>query len=148
MSFFDKLKKRANTVPETFTSQIEYEGVAIEIEFNIKESKEHLLEDFAVLQKEGIENIIKSRFIPWFKADEFKDRNDDLIFEGLKIYGIEYYYAMIAARYSPTQKDEKVGQFDFLFESGNEYTADMMESTAMQIYVLNGQILMVNGYEV
>ena len=151
MGLFDMFKKNKscnNTKPQVYTSEVEYKGIQILIEFNIEESKEHLLEDYNVLQNEGIDKIIKDRFIPWFKTDKFKDREDNLIYEGLKIYGIVYCYGMIDARYSPIQQQEMAGQFTFFFESGNEYTSDMLESTAMEIYVLNGKIVKVDGYEV
>ena len=151
MGLFERFKKNKTNnklILNTYTSQIEYSGIPIEIESNIDESKEHLSEDWAVLQKEGIEEIIKNRFIPWFKTSEFSDRNNDLIYNGLKIYGIVYCYGLIDAKYSPSKIQEKAGQFTFFFESGNEYTADMLESTAMEIYVLNGEIVKVDGYEV
>ena len=151
MGLFDVFKKNKtnnNMKPQTYISQVEYMGIPIEIEFNIEESKEHLSEDYAVLQKEGIDSIIRNRFITWFKTDKFKNRDDNLIYEGLKIYSIVYCYGMIDSRYSPTQKQEMAGQFTFFFESGSEYTSDMLESTAMEIYVLNGKIVKVDGYEV
>ena len=131
-----------------FTSQFEYEGVPVCIDYNIDESKEHLSQDYAVLQNESIENIIRSRFIPWFKSDEFQDRDDDMIYEGLKIYDITYRYGLIEARYSPSNIEEKAGEFIFFFEPGNDYISDMMESVAMQIYVLNSKIVRVDGFEV
>ena len=151
MGLFDAFKKNKtnnNIKPQIYISQVEYNGIPVEIEFNIDESKEHLSEDYAVLQKEGIDNIIRNRFIPWFKTDKFKDRDDNLIYEGLKVYSIVYCYCMIDAKYSPSKTEEKAGQFTFFFESGNEYTSDMLESTAMEIYVLNGKIVKVDGYEV
>ena len=151
MGLFDMFKKNKtnnNIKPQIYISQVEYDGIPIEIEFNIDESKEHLSEDYAVLQNEGIDKIIKDRFIPWFKTDKFKDRDDNLIYEGLKIYDIVYCYGMIDAKYSSSTTEEKAGQFTFFFESGNEYTSDMLESTAMEIYVLNGKIVKVDGYEV
>ena len=150
MGIFDNLfKKSTNSgLPTPYTSQIKYEGIAVEIGYRIEESKNHLSEDYAVLERDGIENLIRNRFIPWFKTEEFIDRDDDLIYEGLKINRIEYCYSMISSRYSPTKKEEKIGQFEFFFESCNEYTSDMMESVAMQVYVLNNQIVKVDGYEV
>ena len=145
---FNKNKSSNNTKPQVYISEVEYKGIQIEIEFNIEESKEHLLEDYSVLQNEGIDKIIKERFIPWFKTDKFKDRDDNLIYEDLKIYDIVYCYGMIDAKYSSSKTEEKAGQFKFFFESGNKYTSDMLESTAMEIYVLNGKIVKVDGYEV
>lgn len=151
MELFGLFKKKETAqpaAPAVYTSRIEYRGVAIEIDLNIEQSKAHLAEDYAALEKEGIEKIITERFIPWFKTDEFQDRDDRLIYEGLRIYAITYHYGRIVARYSPTQKEEEFGQFEFCFESGNDYTADMLESTAMQVFVRQGQILKVDGFEV
>ena len=148
MSLFAKLKRIKPTIPNTIRTQIEYRNVAIEIEYDIDESKKHISEDYAILQKEGIDDIIKKYFIPWLKADTYKDKDDNLIYEGLEIYGITYRYGMIGARYSPNEKEEMIGQFDFFFRSGNEYTADMLESVAMQIYISDGKIVKVDGYEV
>ena len=95
MGLFNIFKKKAKNnyaISETYVSQINYKGILIEIDSNIDESKEHLYEDYSVLKKEGIEKIIKDQFIPWIKGDEFKDKNDNLIYEGLKIYRIVYYY--------------------------------------------------------
>ncbi|MBQ8167191.1 MAG: hypothetical protein IJZ96_09170 [Lachnospiraceae bacterium] len=151
MSLFAKLKRIKPikpSIPNTFISQIEYKNVSIEIEYYIDESKKHLSEDYAILQKEGIDDIIKKYFIPWLKADIYIDKDDNLIYEGLEIYGITYQYGMIGAHYLPSEKEEMIGRFDFFFKSGSEYTADMLESVAMQIYILNGKIVKVDGYEV
>ncbi len=64
-----------------FTLQLEYEGIPVCIDHNIDECWEHLPADHAVLQNEGIENIIRSRFMPWFKTDEFQDSDDDMIYQ-------------------------------------------------------------------
>lgn len=151
MSLFGKLKKSKPikpSIPDVFSSQIKYKNVAIEIEYDIEESKKQLSEDYSLLQNEGIETIIKEIFIPWLKADAYTDRDDNLIYEGLEIYAITYRYGLLGARYSHTDKEEMVGQFDFFFRSRNEYTSDMMESVAMQVYILNGRILKIDGYEV
>ena len=154
MGLFNIFKKKAKNnyaIPETYVSQINYKGILIEIDSNIDESKEHLYEDYSVLKKEGIEKIIKDQFIPWIKGDEFKDKNDNLIYEGLKIYRIDYYYDdvnfdVINVHHSDIQKSGKVGTFTFAFESGNEYTADMLESVAMEIYVYKGEIIKIDRY--
>ena len=57
-------------------------------------------------------------------------------------------YGRIIARYSPTGEENYFGQFEFSFESGSAYTADMLEAVAMQVYVLDGKIVKVDGYDV
>lgn len=150
MSIFQKLIKKPanNTTPKTYISSKNYNGVPIEIDRFIEESKKHLEEDYAVLEKEGVESIIRRRFLPWFITDKFKDRDENLIFEGLKIDSIVYCYSLYVDRFSPTNKSEQIGRFDFFFTSGNDYVSDMMESVSMQVYVLHGQIVKVDGNEV
>lgn len=152
MRFFSKSKNQTSSenaaAAASSSPPIFYNGIPVEISLHVAQSGAHLAEDFAVLQQEGIEHIIRSRFIPWLKTDVWKDRDDDLIYQGLKLYAIDYCYSKIVSRYSPTGTDELIGQFEFCFESGNEYTADMMESVAMQVYVWKGKVLKVDGFEV
>lgn len=77
MGIFDKLVKKPtnNSLPTPFTSQITYKGIAIEIGCHIEESKNQLSGDYAALERDGIEKIIRNRFIPWFKTEEFIDRD-------------------------------------------------------------------------
>ena len=51
---------------------------------------------------------------------------------------------------SPTQLHfiESLVQFEFDFESSGEYTADMLEASAMQVYVKDGEIIKVSGYDI
>ena len=109
-------------MPKSFTSQIEYGGIAIKIDYNIEESKDHLSKDYNVLQNEGSEHIIRSHFIPWFKSDDLQDKDDD------RIYEIKNRYGLIMAKYSPSNTDENIGEFLFFFELGNEYISEMMKS--------------------
>ncbi len=152
MGFFDFFKKknkiRNNGFYDEYTSDIQYNGVNIIITFDILEGKKHLYEDYKVLEKEGIDNIIKNRFISWIKADYFTDRDDDKIFDGLKVSAISYNYGRIVAEHSPTGKDDYFGQFQFDFESSTEYTSDMLEAVAMEVYVINGEIVKVSGYDI
>lgn len=127
---------------------ISYNNIKIVIEFNVEESKKHLVEDYNVLEKEGIDNIIKSQFIPWLKGDQFKDKDVEKVYEGLKLYSITYDYEKIIEEYSPTGKENYFGQFEFCFESMNEYTSDMLEAVSMQIYILDGKIVKVSGYDI
>ena len=151
MGLFDKFKKKSMSdirLVERYTSDLMYGGTAIDIDYNVEESKVHLYEDFAVLQNEGIENIIRNRYLPWFKGKEFSDKDDDLIIEGLKVYGIVYCYGPIDRKYTNTETDEKGGEFTFCFECGNDYVRGMMESVAMTVFVYDGKIAGVDGYEV
>lgn len=128
--------------------EINWQGVAIDMPFDVEVSEAHVEEDFRVLEQTGIERIIRERFIPWLKGEEFTDRDDEKIFEGLRLYEITYTYGRIIARYSPTGEENYFGQFEFSFESGSAYTADMLEAVAMQVYVLDGKIVKVDGYDV
>lgn len=132
----------------TYEYDIKYNGVNIVINFNANESKEHLTEDYKVLEKEGIENLIKNQFMTWLKGEQFKDRDDNRIYDGLKLYAISYEYGKIIDKYSPTGEENYFGQFQFSFESSNEYTNDMLEAVAMEVYVLNGKIVKVSGYDI
>ena len=128
--------------------ELKFRDIPIEIQFNEEASKKHIEEDFAVLTKMGIDSVIRDRFIPWLKGDQFADRDDGQIFEGLKLYEISYNYGRIIAKYSPTRKDDFFGQFEFCFESGSDYTTDILEAVAMQVYVLKGEIVKVGGYDI
>ena len=105
-------------------------------------------EDFDALQREGIEKTIREQFIPWLKGEQFPEKKDDLVYEGLHLTEILYHYGRIIARYSPTGKDEQFGQFEFQFDSCSAYTEDMLEAVAMQVYVKDGRIVKVSGYDV
>ena len=128
--------------------EISWQGIAVDMPFDVEVSEAHVEEDLGVLERYGIEQIIKERFIPWLKGEEFTDRDDEKIFEGLQLYEITYTYGRIIARYSPTGEENYFGQFEFSFESGSAYTADMLEAVAMQVYVLDGKIVKVDGYDV
>lgn len=148
MGLFNIFKKKATPKNEKYISNIQYNGINIEINFHLDESKNHITEDYNVLEKEGIENIIKRDFIPWIKGETFKDRDNQKIYEGIKIYNITYSYHRIIDKYSPTGEENFFGEFEFAFESSNDYTKDMLESVAMQVYVLNGKIVKVSGYDI
>ena len=127
---------------------MKYKELDITIPFNEEDSKKHIEEDYNVINKEGIDNIIKKQFIPWLLGDQFKDKDVDKVFDGLKTYEALYHYGKIVAKYSPTHEDNYFGQFEFCFESCNDYTSDILEAAAMQIYVLNGSIVKVSGYDI
>jgi len=130
-------------------SELEYKGISIEIlQMDQEESQKHIEQDFEVLVRENIDHIIKEQFIPWLKGEDFLDRDDDLIFEGLSVYYICYTYGRIIAEYSPTGKEDYFGQFEFEMESSSDYTSDMLEAVTMQVYVLGDKIVKVDGYDV
>lgn len=122
--------------------------VTIERDQYEKESKQHLPQDFAVLCEEGIDRIIKERFIPWLLGTQFADRDPERVFDGIKVYDIYYHFGRMIAEYSPTHEEGYFGQFEFSFESSSEYTQDILEAVAMEVYVLDGRIVRVSGYEV
>ncbi len=127
---------------------ISYNGTEIEINFNRAESEAHIEADLKVLTDYGVDRLIKEKYIPWLKGDQFSDKEDDQIFAGLKLFSILYSYGKIIARYSPTGADDTFGQFEFDFESCSEYTADMLEAVAMQVYIKDGEIVRVSGYDI
>ena len=152
MGFLDLFKKKeaakAVSAVQEIDSGLKYKDIPVIITFEPELSKEHIEEDFAVLRKEGIDQIVLKRFVPWLKTDRYKDRDDLKIFESISVYAAEYHYGRIVAKYSPTGEDAYFGQFEFDFESSGEYTADMMESCAMQVYVKDGEIVKVSGYDI
>lgn len=149
MGLFDKFKRHNGEELSSgySVSVYEYDGVAVEVEED-EESLKHVGEDFACLQNEGIEKIIRERFIPWFKGEQFEDRDDQKILEGLRLLSITYHYSRIIAKYSPTEEDGFFGQFEFDFKSANDYTADMLEATAFEVYVKNGEVVGTDGFEI
>ena len=152
MGFLDLFKKKeaakAVSAVQEIDSGLKYKDIPVIITFEPELSKEHIEEDFTVLRKEGIDHIVLKRFVSWLKADRYKDRDDLKIFESISVYAAEYHYGRIIAKYSPTGEDAFFGQFEFDFESSGEYTADMMESCAMQVYVKDGEIVKVSGYDI
>ena len=152
MGFLDLFKKKeaakAVSAVQEIDSGLKYKDIPVIITFEPELSKEHIEEDFAVLRNEGIDQIVLKRFVPWLKTDRYKDRDDLKIFESISVYAAEYHYGRIVAKYSPTGEDAYFGQFEFDFESSGEYTADMMESCAMQVYVKDGEIVKVSGYDI
>ena len=152
MGFLDLFKKKeaakAVSAVQEIDSGLKYKDIPVIITFEPELSKEHIEEDFTVLRKEGIDHIVLKRFVPWLKTDRYKDRDDLKIFESISVYAAEYHYGRIVAKYSPTGEDAYFGQFEFDFESSGEYTADMMESCAMQVYVKDGEIVKVSGYDI
>lgn len=127
---------------------MKYKNVDIIISFNKEESEKHIKSDYEVLNNVGIDNIVKEQFIPWLLGEQLKDKDLDKVFAGLKVYEISYQYGKIVANYSPTKKENYFGQFEFCFESCNDYTKDIFEAVAMQVYVLNESVVKVSGYDI
>ena len=152
MGFKDLFKKK-EPVKETpalqeIESGLKYRDVPVVITSDLEQGKTHIEEDYAVLNQEGIDQIILKRFVPWLKGDQYADRDDLKVFENISVYSVEYHYGRIIAKYSPTGDDAYFGQFEFDFESSGEYTADMLEGCAMQVYVKDGAIVKVSGYDI
>ena len=140
--------KKKQQKDDAQVDDIQYHGITVKVETNVEESKKHLNHDFSVLKNRGIEKIIKKQFLPWLKGEDFKGKNDNKILEGLELYEINYYYGKIIEKYSPINKEAFFGQFEFCFNSSSEYTDDMLEAVAMQVYVYEGKIVKVSGYDI
>ena len=145
-----KKKEPAKEAPavQELDSGLKYRDIPIIITFDSEQSKAHIEEDFSVLNKEGIDLIVLKKYVPWLKGDQYKDKDDQKVFESISVYAAEYHYGRIIAKHSPTGEDAYFGQFEFDFESSGEYTADMMEACAMQVYVKDGEIIKVSGYDI
>ena len=127
---------------------VTYQNIEIECPFDPKESEAHLEHDFHVLEEYGIDRLILERWIPWLKTEEFRDMDDRKIYEGLRLTSITYSFGRIIAKYSPTKQDDMFGQFEFDFESSNDYTADLLEACAMEVFVKGDEIVRVSGFEI
>lgn len=132
-------------IPKT---DLKYNGVEIVIGSNGEESLKHIKEDYEFLMQEGIEKYIKVNFITWLKGDEFKDLDDEKIYEGLKLTYISYGYNFICDKYSPTNKDDYFGEFTFAFESGNEYTENLLQASEFTLLINNGKIYYGRNYDI
>ena len=130
------------------TSELSFRGVPVTIIFDIEAGQHHLAEDFAALEKAGIDNLIKTDFIAWLKGDNGTNISDETILAGLHLYGVNYQYGKIVAQYSPTGEEDNFGQFEFDFDCGNEECRDVFEAVAMQVYVHDGEIVKVSGFDI
>ena len=157
MGIFNKIfnKKKDNLKENTdykstnsYLTGIKYKDVEIEINDDTEDSKHHFYEDYNIILQEGIDKIIKERFLPWLKGEEFSDKDDAKILEGLKVYYIMYRYSKIIAQYSPIGKEEYFGVFEFHFEGSDDYVSDILQAVAMEIYVYDNKIVEVSGYEI
>lgn len=132
-------------IPKT---NLKYNDIEIMIGANKEESLKHIESDYKVLIKEGIEKLIKANFIPWLKGDEFKNLDDKKIYDGLKLTNVSYHYHRIIGKYSPTEKDDFFGEFEFDFESSNEYTKNLLQASAFVLLINNGKIYFDRNYDI
>lgn len=127
---------------------VKYKDIDIEIIQNEEESQKHIEVDFKVLLENGIDNLIKEKFIPWLLGTDFLDKDIDMVFDGLKICEITYKYGRIVGEYSPTGEENYFGQFEFSFISDNDYADEILDSAAMEVFVLDGKIVNVRSYDI
>ncbi len=135
IEFIDESEKVE--IPKT---NLKYRDNEILISGNKEDSLKHIEEDYKVLENEGIEKLIKTNFISWLKGEDFKELDDEMIFNSLRITSISYHYHRIVEKYSPTGKDDFFGEFEFDFESSNGYTKDLLQASAF--------VLLINGDKV
>ena len=133
------------TIPET---NLKYNDIDIVIGSNKEDSLLHIKKDFDVIQKAGIDKLIKSNFIPWLKGEDNKDLDDEEIFNGLKITDISYSFNKIVEKYSPTNKDDYFGEFEFDFVSCNDYTKNLLQASAFVVLVNNDNIYFGNNFDI
>lgn len=143
LEFIDESNKI--NIPQT---NLKYNNIDILISANNEESLKHIEKDYKILSNEGIEKLIKNNFIPWLKGNEFKSLDDQKIYNGLKLTDISYHYHKIIGKYSPTEKDDFFGEFEFDFESSNEYTKDLLQASAFVILVNDDKIYFGRNYDI
>lgn len=143
LEFIDESNKI--NIPQT---NLKYNNIDILISANNEESLKHIEKDYKTLSNEGIEKLIKNNFIPWLKGNEFKSLDDQKIYNGLKLTDISYHYHKIIGKYSPTEKDDFFGEFEFDFKSSNEYTKDLLQASAFVILVNDDKIYFGRNYDI
>lgn len=94
--------------------------------------------------KNNIDKLIDTKLIPWIKPT--KELTFDKIKNDLRLYRILYSYAYNIAKYSPTQKDDYFGTFEFGFESKEGYS--YIQAVGMEVYIKNNKILKVSCYDI
>ena len=132
-------------IPKT---KLKYNNIEIIISSNSEESIKHIQEDYATLMKEGIEKFIKTNFITWLKGNDLKDLDDDKIYDGLKLTYVSYSYKFICDKYSPIKKDDYFGEFNFSFESSNEYTENLLQASEFSLLINNGKIYYGGNHDI
>lgn len=133
------------SIPKT---NLKYQGVEIAISSNAEESLRHINPDYKALEKAGIEILIKANFIPWLKGNGHKNLDNELIYQGLRLTNISYHYGRIVAKYSPTKQDDFFGQFEFDFDSSNEYTKELLESSAFVVLINDGKLYFGKNFNI
>ena len=93
MGFKDLFKKKepVKEMPgvQEIDSGLKYRDIPVIITFDPEQSKAHIEDDYAVLNKEGIDQIILKKFVPWLKGDQYADRDDQKVFESISAYAVE-----------------------------------------------------------
>ena len=117
-------------------TNIFYNNVEIIISTNILESKKHIYDDYKLLDNNQVEKLIREKFIPWLKESVKEDYNDDMIFNGLKVYAIAYKYF------------DDYSKFVFSFEGNTDYVNNLLQAADMEIIIKNGEISKINCYDV
>ena len=83
MGFKDLFKKKepVKEMPgvQEIDSGLKYRDIPVIITFDPEQSKAHIEDDYAVLNKEGIDQIILKKFVPWLKGDQYADRDDQQV---------------------------------------------------------------------
>ena len=125
-----------------------YNGIEIKISREYSESKKHIYEDYKAIENVDMKEIIKDKFISWLKGEEFKDKDEDEIYNGLKITNIDYCYHLIIDKFSPTKETDYFGEFQFTFKSNSDYTKDMLAVSQMILLINNGKIVDVKGIDI
>lgn len=128
-----------------------YNNVAVSV-FTDSDDKpetvvEHLYDDFNVMLKEGIEKIVKERFIFWLNGNKFTEE-DQKLYEGLKLYSIVYSHPRIIEQYSPTGEEGVFGKFELEFEAGNEYAMRILQASCLEVFVQNGKVVGTKCYDI
>ena len=115
---------------------------------DIEESINNIEADYNTILNYGFDKIVKDKLVPWLKGNNYLDRDDNKVFEGLKVVCVSYRYQFICAKYSPTQRDDYFGEFQFDFKSASDYTNDMFECCCMHVYIKNNVIVKVCSVDV
>ena len=133
---------------EMYKSGFKYNDIDILITTDIEISKKHISNDYLIIENTDMKQLMKDNFLPWLKGQDNVNMDDENILDGLKLYEISYHYDKIGSQYSPTGKEDYFGQFEFCFESGSEYTANLLEVAAMEVWVNDNKIVHVSGYDI
>ncbi len=109
-------------------SGIYYNGTEIIFSSDFIKSKEHVQDDLKLLDDKTMDRIMREKFLPWLKQNQ-PDMDDDKILEGLKLFGVSY-----SAR-------DSYNKFTFSFESGDDYTKNLLQAADIEIIIRDGKIV-------